>query len=300
MKVIVTGGAGFIGSTLVDELIKHNHEVIVIDNLSTGTEKYLNQKARFIECDISNDEQFEYAEYFFDGVDVVFHTAAMPRVQPSIEDPVRYHEVNVLGTLKLLMACRDNNVKRFVFSSSSSVYGNPKTLPAVEGHELNPLSPYALNKQMGEQYCKIFNELYGIETVALRYFNVYGDRQPTEGAYCLVMGIFLNQLINGEKLTINGDGEQRRDFTYVGDVVDANIKAAYANLDKFEVFNIGAGSSKSVNHVADLFDCDRIHRDPVIEPRELQADITKAKNILGWKPTGDFDSWCKDWIKKHI
>jgi UDP-glucose 4-epimerase len=226
MRALVVGGAGFIGSNLVDGLIKDNHIVAVWDNLLTGKRNNVNPKAHFINCDIAgNYDDIKVLMSKFKP-DVVFHLAAMARVQPSIDNPIEYHNVNVNGTLNMLNLCVECGVKRFVFSSSSSVYGDAEQVPTTEECELNPMSPYALHKLMGEQYCKLFSKLYGLETVCLRYFNVYGERQYTEGAYCLVMGVFAGHSLKGEPMTINGDGEQTRDFTYVGDVVDANIKCA--------------------------------------------------------------------------
>ena len=224
--------------------------------------------------------------------------AALARVQPSIENPIEYHNANVNGTLNLLKASVDYGVKRFVFSSSSSVYGNVEQLPTPEEHELNPISPYALHKLIGEQYCKLFSELYDLETVCLRYFNVYGERQNTEGAYCLVMGIFAGQLLRGEPMTINGDGENRRDFTYVGDVVDANVRCMdYSSELNGDVFNIGNGDNRSVNQIANMLseNGDRVNRPPVIEPKETLADNSKAREFLGWKPTNKIE----DWIVKY-
>jgi len=301
MRCIVTGGAGFIGSNLVDKLIDDGHEVIIFDNYSTGKKENVNPKAKFFLVDISHQPSFEHKTMkdIMSGVDVVFHLAAKARVQPSIENPIEYHNTNVNGTLNMLDACRRYGVKRFIFSSSSSVYGDVEQLPTPEEHELNPMSPYALHKLQGEQYCKLFSELYDLETVCLRYFNVYGERQNTEGAYCLVMGIFAGQLLNGEPMTINGDGENRRDFTYVGDVVDANIRCATNLGVEFngEAFNIGNGDNRSVNQIANLLseDGDRVNRAPVIEPKETLADNSKAKRVLGWKPTNKIE----DWIVKY-
>jgi len=231
-------------------------------------------------------------------VDVVFHLACLARVQPSIEEPLLYHNKNVNGIVNVLEACRMNGVKRLVFSSSSSVYGDAEQVPTTEECKLNPISPYALHKYIGEEYCKLYSKLYGIETVSLRYFNVYGERQPTEGAYCLVMGVFAQQLLNGEPMTINGDGEQRRDFTYVGDVVDANIKCGTNKMDwKGDIINIGSGDNRSVNQIADLLGGDRIHRDPVIEPKETLADNGKARFILNWKSTTTLEEWIPKWKK---
>ena len=291
MKCIVTGGAGFIGSNLVDKLIEEGHEVVIFDNLSTGFIENINPKATFYKVDISNMD--DYHPHYFNDVDVIFHMACLARVQLSIENPIEYHNTNVNGTLNLLEMARKHNVRRFVFSSSSSIYGDAELVPTTEECKLNPISPYALHKLIGEQYCKLFSELHGLETACLRYFNVYGERQPTEGAYCLVMGIFAGQLLNGEPMTINGDGEQRRDFTYVGDVVDANIKLGG------EVFNIGAGNNRSVNDVADMLGGDRIHRNPVTEPRETLSDSGKASHFLGWKSTTTLEEWIPKW-KKNI
>ena len=300
MKCLVTGGAGFIGSNLVDELINNHHEVIVLDNLSTGNKQNINRLAKFYNVDITQmrrDSDFSV----FEGVDVVFHLACLARVQPSIEEPVSYHDANVNGTVNILEGCRRHNVKRFIFSSSSSVYGDVREedLPTSENSELNPMSPYALHKLVGEQYCKLYSELYGIETVCLRYFNVYGERQNTEGAYCLVMGVFAGQLLRGEPMTINGDGEQTRDFTYVGDVVNANVKCMEYPLEfSGDIFNVGAGKGYSVNKVADLLGGEKIHRDPVIEPRKTKSDYSKIQKTLDWKPTQDFEKWVTKWKRE--
>ena len=283
MRCLVTGGAGFIGSNLVDKLIDDGHEVIIFDNYSTGKKENVNPKAKFFLVDISHQPSFKdkTMEEIMTGVDVVFHLAAKARVQPSIENPIEYHNTNVNGTLNMLDACRRYGVKRFIFSSSSSVYGDVEQLPTSEGHELNPMSPYALHKLQGEQY-----------------FNVYGERQNTEGAYCLVMGIFAGQLLKGEPMTINGDGENRRDFTYVGDVVDANIRCMDYPLElNGEAFNIGNGDNRSVNQIANLLseDGDRINKESVIEPKETLANNSKAKKILGWKPTNKIENWIIDY-----
>tara|TARA_R110002074_G_scaffold79176_6_gene178770 strand:+ start:667 stop:1608 length:942 start_codon:yes stop_codon:yes gene_type:complete len=307
MRCIVTGGAGFIGSNLVDKLIEEGHEVMVWDNLVAGEKENVNVRALFQNCDITRSYGAKKVLMNEFKPDVVFHLAALPRVQPSIEDPIKYNNINVNGVLTMLNLSVECGVKRFVFSSSSSVYGDTEQIPTTEDAELNPMSPYALHKLIGEQYCKLYSNLYGLETVSLRYFNVYGERQPTEGAYCLVMGVFAQQLLNGESMTINGDGEQRRDFTYVGDVADANIKAGFnAKIPIFkcegDVFNIGNGDNRSVNQIADLLSSgyppnggDRMFRDPVIEPKETLADNSKAYKVLGWKPTIELE----DWITKY-
>ena len=292
MRCLVVGGAGFIGSNLVDRLIKDEHKVQVWDNLSTGKRNNVNPKAHFINCDIT--KSYDARKVIMDEFkpDVVFHLAAKASVQLSIENPIEYHNANVNGMLNILNLCVECGVKRFVFSSSSSVYGDAEQVPTTEECKLNPMSPYALHKLIGEQYCKLYSELYGIETVSLRYFNVYGERQLLEGAYCLVMGIFAQQRLNGEPMTINGNGKQRRDFTYVGDVVEANIKVATMKMNfSGDVFNIGNGDNRSVNEIADMIGGDRIHRDPVIEPMETLAHNGKAKFVLNWKPTTEIEDW---------
>ena len=290
MKVLVTGGAGFIGSNLVDKLVELKHEVTVLDDLSTGKKENINTNVNFIKCDISdkNDINIEY----FENVELVFHMSALARVQMSIENPITFHDKNVNGTLNVLELSRLANVRRFVFSSSSSIYGDIKQLPTTEKAEYNPISPYALHKLIGEQYCRLYSELYDIETVCLRYFNVYGERQLLEGAYCLVMGIFANQIRNGKPMTIFGDGEQQRDFTYVGDVVQANIKASMSkNVGSGEGINIGRGDCKSVNQLADMIGGDRVYLDAVKEPRVTLADNTLAKELLDWNPTMELEDW---------
>ena len=298
MKCIVTGGAGFIGSNLVDRLIDDGHEVIIIDNLFTGKKENINSKAIWNDIDIGISTAPSYLEKIMEGVDVVFHLAAKARVQPSIEDPISFNNTNVTGLLNILHSCKEAGVKRFIYSSSSSVYGNAEQIPTTEECRLNPISPYALQKLIGEQYCKLYSELHGLETVCLRYFNVYGNRMNLDGAYRLVIPIFAKQKLDGDPMTINGDGEQRRDFTYVGDVVEANIKASNMKV-KFggDIFNIGNGDNRSVNEISDMIGGDRIHRDPVIEPKETLADNTKAKEYLDWKPTIKIEEWIKKWKK---
>ena len=298
MKCLVTGGAGFIGSNLVNKLIKDGHDVVIVDDLSTGKKDNIHPKAKAWIVDIS--DVHEYWDEIFDNVDVVFHTAAKARVQPSIKNPIEFNNVNVSGTLNMLKCCVDYGVSRFIYSSSSSVYGNVEQLPTPEEHKLNPMSPYALQKLIGEQYCKLYSELHGLETVCLRYFNVYGDGMSLEGAYKLVIPIFTDQMLRGAPMTIRGNGEQRRDFTYVGDVVDANIKCATNLGVEFngEVFNIGNGDNRSVNQIATMMGGRRMHVEPVIEPKETLADNTKAKKVLGWKTTMKIEDWIKTYKEK--
>mgnify|MGYP003110342355 FL=1 len=294
-KAVVTGGAGFIGSNLVDKLIDNGIDVIVIDDLSTGNKNNINPKATFYEMSLLDIDENLFKEK---NIDVVFHLAALARVQPSIEDPISFNKINIDGTLKLLFACHKANVKRVVYSASSSCYGDATILPTPETHSTNPLSPYGLQKYVGEQYCKMFSEVYGLDTVSLRYFNVYGERMNLEGAYCLVMGIFAKQMLEGKPLTITNDGEQRRDFTYVQDVVNANILAAtHNNLLNGESFNIGNGNNYSVNEVADMLGGEKTYGEKRLEPFETLADNSKAKTILGWNPKGNLSMWIKKYKK---
>ena len=296
MKYTVTGGAGFIGSNLVDELIELGHEVIVIDNLSTGNEKNVNPRAKLIVADISGNIKDQIVadviKNAMRGSDAVFHLAALARVQPSIDNPIEFNKTNVNGTLNMLILAKDADVKRFVYSASSSAYGNARKFPTPENHPTDPLSPYGLQKLIGEQYCKVFSHCYGLETVCLRYFNVFGERQSLSGAYCLVMGIFAQQRLEDKQMTIVGDGEQRRDFTYVGDVVKANILAAQSSKVGFgEVINIGNGDNRSINQLADLIGGPRLNIDARLEPNQTLADNRKAKKLLGWSPTTTLEEW---------
>jgi len=292
-KAIVTGGAGFIGSNLVDKLIDMGVEVHIIDDLSTGFAKNINPKAIFHKIDISTLNP-DLAWYEFKDTDVVFHLAALARVQPSIKDPIPFDKVNIGGTLRMLKLAHNLKVKRFIYSASSSCYGDATKFPTPEEHSTNPLSPYGLQKYVGEQYCKMFSQVYNLDTVSLRYFNVYGERMSLEGAYKLAIPIFANQILNGKPLTINNDGEQRRDFTYVGDVVNANILAATNTEDlKGEAFNIGNGDNYTVNELADMLGGKKSYGNKVIEPFQTLADNSKALLILDWDPKGDLPTWIK-------
>lgn len=294
-KVVVTGGAGFIGSHLVDKLIDQGKEVHIFDDMSMGSEDNINPKAYFHKIDISTMGPRTLAKCMI-GVDTVFHVASRTRVQPSIKNPSLYHRVNVTGTLNMLVASVRVGVKRFVYSASSSAYGESDTMPLVETMPTSPMSPYGLSKLMGEEYCKLYHTQYGLETVNLRYFNVYGERQNLDGGYCLVVGIFAKQMMRDEHITIVGDGKQRRDFTYVGDVVNANIAAATSDkVGAGEVINVGNGDNRSVNEIANLFGGSTMTIEERIEPKETLADITKAKELLNWEPTQQIE----DWISKY-
>jgi len=284
MKAAVVGGAGFIGSNLVDALVERGEDVIVVDNLTTGYRRNLNPAAPLREIDVSEDS--ERLTSALSGRDVVFLTAAMPRVPRSIEDPVGTHAVNVTGALRVLKAAVDAGVRRVVYSSSSSVYGDQPTLPLTEDMHPGPLNPYACQKLMGEIYARNFAHIYGLETVCLRYFNVYGPRQVTEGAYRLVISIFMDQRRQGQPMTIHGDGQQTRDFTWVGDVVRANILAAESDqVGRGEPINIGAGAEVSVNRVAELIGGPVVHVEPRgFDERFKRAGIERARELLGWEP----------------
>ena len=297
-KVLVTGGAGFIGSNLVDRLINHGIEVIIIDNLSTGKVENIHPRSQFHEHDLSVIT-IDNLVNILSGVDTVFHLAALARVQPSIENPLPYHDANVTATLNILYAASKAKVKRVVYSASSSCYGNSEKVPQCEDDPANPLSPYGLQKYIGEQYCRMFSEVYKLDTVSLRYFNVYGERMSLDGAYCLVTGIFARQMKNGQDLTITNDGHQRRDFTYVGDVVNANILAAkYSGRLNGKVFNIGNGKNVSINEVADMFGGKKKYGEKRLEPFETLANNKKAKNTLNWQPTGDLSTWIKKYKRE--
>ena len=297
-KVIVTGGAGFIGSNLVDKLIDMGVEVHIIDDLSTGFKENINPKATFHKIDISKLDP-KTAWHEFKDTDVIFHTAALARVQPSIENPIPFDKVNVGGTLRMLMLAHKLGVKRFIYSASSSCYGNNKIFPTPETEPTNPISPYALQKYIGEQYCRMFSEIYNLDTVSLRYFNVYGERMSLEGAYKLVIPIFAEQMLKGKPLTINNDGEQRRDFTYVGDVVEANILAATRKRNfKGDAFNIGNGNNFSVNELAEMFGGPTQYGNKVIEPFETLANNWKATLELKWNPKGNLQTWIKKYKKE--
>ena len=296
---LVTGGAGFIGSHVVNLLIEKGDKVIVVDNLSNGKKENVHKDAQLVILDIAEDLNKPNLQELMSGVDTVFHLAALPRVQPSIENPEEFNKVNVGGTLNVLVAARDAKVRRVVYSASSSAYGEATVFPTPETHPTDPLSPYGLQKLIGEQYCRVFYHCYGLETVSLRYFNVFGEGMSTEGAYCLVMGIFAKQILEGKPMTIVGDGEQRRDFTYVGDLAKANLLASESeNVGKGEVVNIGNGDNRSVNDIAALMGGPTVHIDPRIEPKETLAHNTKAKELLGWRPEVQVEDWLPQYKKE--
>lgn len=283
---LVTGGAGFIGSNLADVLLAAGHTVRILDNFSTGKRENVPAGAELIEADFRNIEAIRPA---FEGIDGVFHVGALPRVQLSIEKPNETNEVNVTGTLNVLIAARDAKVKRVVYSASSSAYGDANPMPLREDMKTTPMSPYGLQKYIGEEYARIFSLLFPIETVSLRYFNVYGKRMADEGGYVTVLAIFLREKKAGLPLPITNDGTQTRDFTHVDDVVRANILAMTSpKVGKGEVINIGAGNNHSVNEVAKIFGGPTVDAGARVEPHDTLADNSKARELLDWQPTRDF------------
>lgn len=298
MKFVVTGGAGFIGSNIVDLLIDQGHSVCVIDNFSTGKKENCNEKAVYHELNLSSEENFDKIKSIVNGADGLFHLAALPRVQESIENPFLFEKNNTLSTINVLKACSEMQVKRVVYSASSSAYGNTEKLPSKETDPINPISPYAMQKYYGEVCCKMFANVYNIETVSLRYFNVYGERQSLEGAYALVMCVFAKQRLLNQPLTIRGDGEQRRDFTHVKDIAKANLLAMQSNkVGNGEVINIGNCDNRSVNQIAEMIGGPTINVDPVVEPRETLADNSKAKELLNWEPKIIIEEWVPKYKK---
>jgi len=293
MKSLVTGGAGFIGSNLVDKLLELGHEVVVIDNEYSDAHDhfYWNDSAQNYKYDIRD---YEKTRPLYDGVDYVFHFAAEARIQPAILNPIEAVSINVVGTCTVLQCAREAGVKRVMYSSTSSAYGRNE--PAnIETQPDDCLNPYSVSKVTGEKLCKMYTELYGLPTVTFRYFNVYGERQPLKGQYAPVIGIFLRQRAAGEPLTIVGDGNQRRDFTYVGDVVNANILAATKDVDSEafgQVYNIGTGKNYSINQIGRMISPNTVNIAPRPgETRLSLANIQKFRKTFGWEPTMKLENW---------
>ena len=283
-KAVVTGGAGFIGSHLVKALLEKGFEVHVVDNYAGGKrEDRFHSGAVYHEVDVRDTTRL--TEIFI-GARYVFHEAALPRVQYSLEKPIETNDVNVNGTLSALVAARDAQVEKFIYAASGgSVYGDSKVVPFTEDMIAHPISPYGLQKHMGELYSRLFSDVYGLSTVCMRYFNVYGPMADPHGAYALVIGKFIKQRQEGKSMTITGDGEQTRDFTHVYDIVRANILAAESpKVGKGEMINIGAGRPASVNRVAELIGGPVEYVPARLEPRDAYADNSLAKELLGWEP----------------
>lgn len=297
-KIIVTGGCGFIGSHLVDYLLEKGHYVKVIDNLSSGNIENIKQhqnnpNMELHKIDISDYRSQERLEKIFQDVDWVFHLAALADIVPSINFPTKYHKSNVDGTISVLEASRRNDVKRFIYTASSSCYGLPDEFPTPETAPIKPEYPYALTKYIGEQYALHWNKLYNLPVLSLRLFNVYGPRARTSGTYGAVFGVFLAQKIHNKPFTVVGDGRQTRDFTFVSDIVEGFYKAAKSDIDG-EIINLGSGSTYSVNKLVELFGGEVIHisKRPG-EPDCTFADITKAKKMLGYQPKVSFEEGVK-------
>lgn len=310
---LVTGGAGFIGSNLVEALLKKGHTVRVLDDLSQGKQSNVDMfldddNYTFIKGDIRDlDTCLRVTE----GVDYVLNQAAWGSVPRSIEMPLLYEEINIRGTLNMLEASRQNGVKKFVYASSSSVYGDETTLPKKEGREGNLLSPYALTKATNEEYAKLYTKLYGLDTFGLRYFNVFGKRQDPDGAYAAVLPKFIKQLLNDEQPTINGDGKQSRDFTYIENVIEANLKACVAPSDVAgNAFNVAYGGRE---YLIDVYHSLAKALGKDIEPnfgpdragdiKHSNADISKGKEMLGYDPNYSFDKGIQEaimWYKENL
>lgn len=289
MKAIVTGGIGFIGSHLVEALVQEGHEVIVIDNFSTGRESNLNSvkgKYTMVEADTADSDKIIP---YFKGIDWVFHLAGLADIVPSIERPLDYFHSNVQGTLGVLEASRRSSIKKFIYAASSTCYGIPDVFPTPETAEICPQFPYALTKNLGEQMVLHWGKVYKVPAVSLRLFNVYGPRARTSGTYGAVFGVFLAQKLAGKPFTVVGNGTQTRDFTYVSDVVQAFLQVAQSSIYG-EIFNIGSGNTYSVNRLVELMQGDVVYvsRRPG-EPDCTFADTSKIQKLLGWKPEVTFE-----------
>lgn len=294
MKVLVTGGAGFIGSHLVQALVARGEHVRVLDNLATGHLENLDAVIRDIELIHGDISELETVQGAAQDTQAIFHQAALPSVPRSIKNPRASHDANLTGTLNILIAARDQNVQRVVMASSSSVYGNSPVLPKVETFEPQPLSPYAVTKLAGEYYARVFAKLYGLSTVCLRYFNVFGPRQDPTSQYSGALAKFVRCALHHEPYPVYGDGEQSRDFTYVENVVNANLRAGYAELDESTVINVAGGARTTLNQIIAYLN-ELTHQDLPTEYNPVRAgdvlhshaDITRAQELLGYQPTVD-------------
>lgn len=292
-KVLVTGGAGFIGSHLTEALLRAGHQVRVLDDFSTGKRENLvfDEAYPFLEVVEGNICNFTTCLKVMEGIEFVFHQAALPSVQRSVEDPMGSNQANVEGTLNILMSARETGVKRVIYAASSSAYGDTLTLPKKEEMAPNPLSPYALQKLVGEQYCRLFYQLYGLETISLRYFNIFGPKQDPNSIYSAVIPRFIDALISGRPPTIYGDGEQSRDFTYIENVIHANLLAMEVERTHGEVINVACGRRVSLNQLVRILqDIIGSHLFPLYEEprkgdvRHSLADIGRAKEVLNYSP----------------
>jgi len=310
MKYLVTGGAGFIGSNLAAALVQRGDSVVVIDNFSTGKRENLDGIQDHVQLVEGSIADLAAVRKAMQGVDFVLHQAALASVQRSVEDPISSNEVNVKGTLNVLVAARDAGVKRLVYAASSSAYGDTEELPKREDMAARPLSPYAVQKWVNEHYCKVFSTLYGLDTVCLRYFNVFGPRQDPASDYAAVIPIFVTRLLAGVTPTIYGDGEQSRDFTFIENVVDANLKACEGAAKQGAVVNIACGSRYTLNELfTNICDLLGIAAQPRYAParagdvKHSMADITQARKLLGWEPRVDFASGLRrtvEWYRSTV
>ena len=299
MRVLVTGGAGFIGSHLVDRLLEDGHSVTVVDNFSTGRRENLeyqknNRNLHIVEEDIS---VFEAIKQYFENIEIVFHLAALADIVPSIVNPGRYYKSNVTGTFSVIEACRVLGVKKLIYAASSSCYGIPDVYPTAETSKISLEYPYALTKYLGENIILHWAKVYKLPVISLRLFNVYGPRSRTSGTYGAVFGVFLAQQLNNKPFTVVGDGNQKRDFIYVSDVVEAFIKAAYSDV-KNEIFNVGSGNPQSVNTLISLLGGEKvtIPKRPG-EPDCTWADISKIRQMLDWQPKVSFEEGIKKMLE---
>ena len=295
-KFIVCGGAGFIGSNMVDFLVSEGHSVIVIDNLSTGTNSNLNRNTIFYNIDISNKNNISKIKHLCEHYDFLIHMAATPNVQGSIDFPIESNDNNFQTTLNILESIKGTNIKKIIFSSTSAVYGNTEKYPTDEDSDLNILSPYGLQKLMSEKYIELYSKIFGVKGVCLRYFNVFGNRMTNHGAYKSVISVFKEQHSLGLPLTITNDGNQRRDFIHVDDVIMANYLSCINDTSNFEIFNVGSGSNISVNEIASYFSHPTTNIGNRIEPFITLCNNSKIKKSLGWEPK----ITVKDWLKKEI
>ncbi len=301
---LVTGGAGFIGSHISEELIRRGHRVRVVDSLVTGYQRNLRDGVEFVQGDLADPT---VAKAAVAGMDYAIHQAAIPSVPRSVEKPEESHRANIDGTLQVLLASRDAKIKRVVFAGSSSVYGDTEVLPKTESMPTNPLSPYALQKLMGEMYLQMFTRLYGLETVTTRYFNVFGPRQDPGSPYSGVISLFIKALSEGTRPVIYGDGGQTRDFTYVSNVVDGVLRAAEAPGVGGQVFNVATNHRISLNELLATLkkifasDVEPIYKDARQgDVRDSQADISKAEKLLGYKPIVGLEEGLRktvDWFR---
>ena len=309
-RILVTGGAGFIGSHLVDALVEQDYIVTVLDNLLTGNKENLESlisqgRISFVEGDIRNSKVLNEAC----KVDYIFHEAALPSVQRSIENPQTTLEINITGTLNMLNAARDNKVKKVIFASSSSIYGNRPGESKIETMKVQPLSPYAISKLACEEACKFYSHTYRLPTICLRYFNVFGPRQNPNSEYSAVIPKFINIMLKDNKPVIYGDGKQSRDFTFVNNVVNANLLALQSDLSEGETINIACGKSYSLMQMVEIINktLDKNLAPFFLEPRagevkDSLANIDKAKKLLGYEPQVDFEEGLKktiEWYKEH-